>query len=443
MVKCRPSIKDNSDTPVAGCINGSCFDNNAAKLNDKMSSGKEKPITLIETDQIIRVMKNMETVLETVLLGINQSREDNLKFKTDVTKKLEEITSQQIQFAESLSNIKKEVNADKQNACSRMEIAQASISMEDNMKLNQDVTRKLDEIASKQQDISDSQSTIIKDLSTDKKNVNCRVDGLKSSLHVVETSCSDLKKNLDKAYTANKKDCDEIQNVGRKIYEAISEVRNESKRTREQMVDIERSISAMSEAGMFTSNEKQQKAKDCSVTDGTLEESEDDVEITFAKVVSEHAKDSQQKNSGAGEETDSIVNKALNDKGQQQARTGNRKEKVCLIGDSIAGQLNIPMLGKSTNTYVRRLRAPKINDIGTHTDELKDANLIIIHTGVNNIRDKESTESCVNLMMTAISKFKETATDAKIVVSKIILVGDRELSIDCSMFNASCEKKVM
>ena len=85
------------------------------------------------------------------------------------------------------------------------------------MKPNQDVTRKLDEIASKQQDISESQSTIIKDLSTDKKNVNCRVDGLKSSLHVVETSCSDLKKTLDKASTANKKDCDEIQNVGRKI----------------------------------------------------------------------------------------------------------------------------------------------------------------------------------------------------------------------------------
>ena len=35
----RKPIKDNSDTPVAGCINGSCFDNNAAKLNDKMSSG--------------------------------------------------------------------------------------------------------------------------------------------------------------------------------------------------------------------------------------------------------------------------------------------------------------------------------------------------------------------------------------------------------------------
>ena len=450
----RKPIKDNSDTPVPGCINGSCFDNNAAKLNDKMSSGKEKQITSIKTDQIIRVMNNMETVLETVLLGINQSREVNLKFKTDVTKKLEEITSQQIQFAESLSNIKKEVNADKQNACSRMEIAQASISMEDNMKLSQDVTRKLDEIASKQQDISESQSTIIKDLSTDKKNVNCRVDGLKSSLHVVETSCSDLKKNLDKASTANKKECDEIQNVGRKIYEAISEVRNESKRSREQMVDIERSISAISEAGMFTSKEKQKKAKDCSVTDGTHsistqtesnegEENEDDVEITFAKVVSEHAKDSQQKNSGAGEETDSIVNKALNDKRQQQARTGNRKEKVCLIGDCIAGQLNIPMLGKSTNTYVRRLRAPKINDIGTHTDEVKDAKLIINHTGVNNIRDKESTESCVNLMMTAISKLRETATDAKIVVSKIIPVGDRELSIECCMFNASCEKKVM
>ena len=62
---------------------------------------------------------------------------------------------------------------------------------------------------------------------------------------------------------------------------------------------------------MFTSNERQQKAKDCSVKDGTHsistqtqsnegKESGDDVEITFAKVVSEYAKDSQQKNSEAG-----------------------------------------------------------------------------------------------------------------------------------------------
>ena len=46
-------------------------------------------------------------------------------------------------------------------------------------------------------------------------------------------------------------------------------------------------------------------------------------------------------------------------------------------------------------------------------------------------------------MMTEISKLRETATDAKIVVSKIIPVVEREVSIDCSMFNVSCEEKVM
>ena len=45
-------------------------------------------------------------------------------------------------------------------------------------------------------------------------------------------------------------------------------------------------------------------------------------------------------------------------------------------------------------------------------------------------------------MVTAITNLRETAPDAKIVVSKITPVGDRELSIESTMLNASCEKKL-
>lgn len=49
------------------------------------------------------------------------------------------------------------------------------------------------------------------------------------------------------------------------------------------------------------------------------------------------------------------------------------------------------MLGKSTKKYVKKLKAPKIDDIDTPTDQVKDAKMIIIHTGINNLQHKEST----------------------------------------------------
>ncbi|MEW8543580.1 MAG: viroplasmin family protein [Candidatus Thiodiazotropha sp.] len=451
----RKLVKDNSDTPVPGCINGSFFDKCTTRANDSKNNGKDNRTSLAENDQLTQVMKNMETVLETVLFGLNQSREENFKFQKDVTKRLEEITSKQLAFAESLSNISKDLGAETRNANSRMEIVQASISMEDNLKLNQDVSRKLDEISSKQQRFAESQSTVIKELSSDKRNVNCRLDGLKSSLHTVETSCLDLKRNLEKASTSNEKECNEIQSVGRKIYEAITEVRNESKRTREQVGDIEKSISAISEAGMFSTTTKPKKTKDNTVNDNTVSRSQpnadshsqntmdtEEVEVLLVEVDTKEKENSQNNTNSVQATETPVSNQAENGKGQHQGKPGNKKDKVCLIGDSIAGQINIPLLGKTTNTYVRRLRAPKIDDVGTYTDEVKDSKLIIIHTGINNLRDKDSTESCVNSMVTAITSLRESAKDAKIVMSKIAPVGDRELAIEGIMLNASCEKKL-
>ena len=445
----RKQIKDNADTPVPGCVNGSYLDHNQSKGKDNKSSGKESQKS-VETD----VMKNMETVLETVLLGLNQSREDNFMFRNNVTKNLEEITSRQEVFAESLADIRKELKAESRDTNSRMEIVQASISMEDNLKVNQDISRKLEAMTSKQQCIAESQSTIIKEISSDKKNINSRFDGLKSTLHTVDMSCSDLKRNIEKASVANKKECDEIQDVGRKIYDAITDVRSESRRTREQVGDIEKSISAISEAGMFSTNTKSKKANE-NTKDSTPFKSQpeieseksldtEEVELLLVEEASKTDKNSQ-KNTDPVKVKDSAVHshsEMMNRQESQQGMLRKRKEKVYLIGDSLAGQINVPLLGKATDTYVRRLRAPKIDDIGAYKDELKDAKLIIIHTGVNNIRDKESTEACANSMVTAITDLKSTAKDAKIAVSKIAPVGDRELSIESSMLNASCEKKL-
>ena len=203
---------------------------------------------------------------------------------------------------------------------------------------------------------------------------------------------------------------------------------------------------------MFTSNLKPKKSTESSVKDSAHSESSqnkdrennesgDEVEITFAKVVSKDTNVLQRMDNDSKNEKETPVGRQANVTNRtelQQGKQGSRKQKVCLIGDSIAGQINVPILGKSTNTYVRRLKASKINEAGTHTSEVKDAKLIIIHTGVNNLRDKENTETCVNSMVTAITNLRETAPDAKLVVSNITPVGDRELSIDSAMLNTCC-----
>ena len=69
-----------------------------------------------------------------------------------------------------------------------------------------------------------------------------------------------------------------------------------------------------------------------------------------------------------------------------------RRDKVYLIGDSISGHVNQAAQGKSTRTFVQKLKAPKVEDINKFRSRVKDAKMIIVHTGINDIRQKDLTE---------------------------------------------------
>ena len=66
---------------------------------------------------------------------------------------------------------------------------------------------------------------------------------------------------------------------------------------------------------------------------------------------------------------------------------------------------------------------------------MKDAKLITVHTGINNIRQNDSTDDRVSDMV-------KMAPDSKLVVSKPIPIGDRTLDSERNIFNASVEKKL-
>ena len=68
--------------------------------------------------------------------------------------------------------------------------------------------------------------------------------------------------------------------------------------------------------------------------------------------------------------------------------------------------------------------------------------MIIIHTGINNLRHKESTADRVKGLIESIASFKEAAPESKVVVSKVIPVVDHETDIGRNLFNAESEKKL-
>ena len=452
----RKPVKDYLDTPVPGSINGSCIDKENAQTHPRKNIIPDKQVVSIDNDQLIRVMKNMETVMVTVLYEVNQSREESLKFKQDITKRFEEITLQQKNLEKFLLTFTQEISSEIRKECSQYQGLPEHQPREEDQRFKQDVTKKLEEITSNQKNFAASLSAVTQEATIEKKTVSSIFDGFKSSLHKLQTSCSDLKLKVDKAVLENKKECDQIQNIGKQIYDAVVEDRNESRRTREQVIDIEKAISAISEAAtLSTINRKPKKIIDGEVKNNTSSEQsqqqassaigeDDDIEITFAKVVASN-KEHPQTRTSERNDTKDIINpstRKAEERVTHEERETDRKKMVYIIGDSIAGQLNVRELGKSTHTYVRRLRAPKIHDIEKYTEEVKNAKLIIIHAGINNLRDKESTESCINSMVEATRKLREKAPDAKLAVSKIIPVGEVEVAIDSTILNASCEKKL-
>ena len=80
--------KDITNTPVPGSINGSCV-KKKRKPQQFINESLEKNLKNNQTaspdahvnSQINQVMKNMQTLLESVLLELHQSKEDNVKLK--------------------------------------------------------------------------------------------------------------------------------------------------------------------------------------------------------------------------------------------------------------------------------------------------------------------------------------------------------------------------
>ena len=113
-----------------------------------------------------------------------------------------------------------------------------------------------------------------------------------------------------------------------------------------------------------------------------------------------------------------------------------------MLGDSISVQVNPAILGKSTRTYVKKLTASKVEDLHSLAEQVKDAKMIIIHTGINNLPAKESAAEVGKSLIESITSFKKAAPESKIEVSKVFTIVDHEIDIDRNLFNAQNEKRL-
>ena len=224
-------------------------------------------------------------------------------------------------------------------------------------------------------------------------------------------------------------------------------------------------MTALSESDEFTrpsrlAKERTEAAEIMPITDNKFTELDDepDDEVIFkgtepgkkndskspstqvSEIPNEKDKIEKSKNNANGEKE--TIKNAEGKNDSDKLKTYTRKELVYLVGDSISGQVNPAILGKSTKTYVKKLKASKVEDLHSLTDQVKDANMIIIHIGINNLRGKESTADSGKICIESITSFREAAPESKIVVSKVIPIDDHEIDIDRNLFNAQNEKRL-
>ena len=444
-----------SDTPVPGCINGF----NTSQKRKKRDNGKNTPTS--EEGKLFKVITNVESVLENVLMEIHQARQDNFSFKQDVTGILENLQMKQNVIEESLSNLSNDFVANKNKTISQIEKTNNTISEMQ----RSSCTSTVKEVKA---EINDFRNTF-----------HSRMDMIKNCVQSTENSVTMIKRDLEIKSKTYAEDIEQLQSSNRDVQEPISEMKRNVSYTKDTVYDIERGLSVLSEPDTFTQikthakTDSKDSTKDSSIITIVSENTtEIDPEITFASVVvtdktpgntdttssmnkRDKSADRNQEANADKEIVNGSTNSILTDRNQVNGHTQNmskddsreeervddyRKPLVCLIGDSISGQVAASYLGKSTNSFVKKLRAPKIDDIGKYTSEVKGAKVIVIHTGINNLREKESTSTAILNLKEAVSSLEKAAPGTKFLFSKVAPVGERSLEIERNLLNAEAEK---
>ena len=392
----KPTKKDKSETPVPGSINGS---NTSQKYKKGATITDNDNILTNEEDKLFKAFTNMETVLENVLLQVHQTRQENFGFKQEMTSTLEKLQSRQEVIEDSISNLSREFASNMHKTFNQIEKANKMMSEIERSSCASAVKEVKSEIHDLQKDFQS------------------RIEMIKRSVQSTDIAVNDLKKDINLKSNNRATEIEQMHMINKDIQESATDTEVTFKNTTAAKADL----SSSEDKSKTPAAESGQSNND--ITKGGASGRSSNI------VQSENIQD------------DSVKQNTSNGIERNTEKTESyQKPLVCLIGDSISGQVAASYLGKSTNTFVKKLRAPKITDIGQYSNDVKGSKAIVIHAGINDIREKETDSNIVSNLKEAVSILKKAAPEAKIIVSKLIPVGERGLEIERNILNAEAEK---
>ena len=182
-----------------------------------------------------------------------------------------------------------------------------------------------------------------------------------------------------------------VESKNNQINDKLLEMNKDFKATERKLTEVEKSLTTLPEKEEFmkptrTAKERSSAVDNSASTNNKYAELQDDSDDEVIFKGSEPGKSNYESTRAAEKslEKDTLEKSAntskninisenvLNADESEKPKTYTRGNMVYLVGDSIAGQVNQVMLGKATKTFVKKLRAPKIDDLQPLTDQVKE-----------------------------------------------------------------------
>ena len=358
MTPSRKFTSDRSKTPVPGSLNGSSVSAKKEKPKGKVESSTSMNES-IEKAQTVKIMTNMETVLQTIVAELHHLREEQVELKNEVKQQIGDIQEKQKVFGKSVSNLSEEVAENFRLCISKVE------RLENNSEKVETVNHCHDEI-----------NTTVLNL---QKTIDSRLDTTKSSIQTLEASISSARSSMDQLSQDCATEFKNLESKNNQVHEALSKISTDIKKSGQSLGEVEKSLTSLSENDEFmkpnrTVKERTSDIKSTTYTDNKFadlqDESDDEVIFKGAesgkrdsfKSVSTQVSDILPETETLEKSADStknskekVITEEVTDESEKRRTYNTRRKMVYLVGDSIPGQVNQAMLGKATKMFVKKL----------------------------------------------------------------------------------------
>lgn len=328
-------------------------------------------------------MKNVKNLLQTVMFEIPQLKQHQIDLKSEMNTQFSSLHSKQHYIEKFMSA------------------------------MSTDMSTSIDRCVSKIKDLEDEKSSDtanqigIRDIACLQEKVDACSETMRNSIQSVENKVSAVRNGVDRLSKNCQSEFKCSENKNSQLHETVPEVIRDIKRTKKVIYEIEKSLSVLTKHGEFMQlmktvipkvpSDENSSSTSSNMIAGLLvdedeeltirnKESSEQSPIIISNEVQDHprtkkvtegqplAEPSQNDGSQVAPKDRPTVGETTKERHGHNVPVRNdnatarstvndyntKRENVYLIGDSIAGQVNPAVLGNTNKTFVRKLKAPKI-----------------------------------------------------------------------------------